>query len=230
MISRKFLSEIPEYSNEEKYEVYSDGTVVSYKGKEPRVLKGTITRDGYKTVKLTYPSSARVHRLIAMAFTDNPDNLPEVNHIDGNKLNNSVENLEWVTREHNMEHAKEIGLISDNLWKISGDNNYQYDKPHKLNTCVAKYDLEGNYIDSYYSFASAGRSIGKNPNNVGSAILRNIRGIYSQSYGYRWKLIKSEHVQRLPKHNIDELDSILNGVGYTTSDGSGNKRHYEDIV
>lgn len=69
---------------------------------------------GYCKVRLHYNNSKhwkKVHRLVAEAFIPNPDNKPQVNHIDGNKLNNNVENLEWVDNSQNMKHAYAMGAI-----------------------------------------------------------------------------------------------------------------------
>lgn len=53
-----------------------------------------------------------IHRLVAEAFIPNPDNLPQINHIDGNKDNNCVSNLEWCDQSHNFQHAYNLGLVS----------------------------------------------------------------------------------------------------------------------
>ena len=61
-----------------------------------------------------------IHRLVAMCFIPNPLCKPEVNHIDGNKFNNSVENLEWATRKENMIHAKTHELLGDHTGEKNG--------------------------------------------------------------------------------------------------------------
>lgn len=92
-----------------KYSITPNGDIVGPKGN----LKPSITHDGYAYVTL-YNASGRkkykVHRLVADAFVPNPNNLPVVNHKDGNKLNNHPSNLEHTTVQGNTQHSFDNGL------------------------------------------------------------------------------------------------------------------------
>lgn len=96
------------------YEVSDKGRV---KGKYfDKVLAQSHHKTNCYRVRLCVNSdkySRSVHRMVAEAFIDNPENKPEVNHIDGNRLNNLLENLEWVTQKENMDHAVKTGLINN---------------------------------------------------------------------------------------------------------------------
>ena len=91
----------------EKYEASTDGHIRNIKTK--RVLHEFIGKDGY--LRTQFDGKTRlVHRVIAQTFLDNPHELPEVNHINGCKSDNSVSNLEYCTRNYNLRHAYEQGL------------------------------------------------------------------------------------------------------------------------
>ena len=100
---------IPGYEN---YDVSDEGEVRN--GKTGRILKSSYSNGGYKKVNLrsnNVVANAKIHRLVAENFIPNPDGLPQVNHIDGDKNNNRIENLEWCTRGENMRHAAEHHLL-----------------------------------------------------------------------------------------------------------------------
>lgn len=85
--------------------------------------------------------SRSVHRLVAEAFLDNPENKPEVNHKDGNRLNNNITNLEWVTKDENMKHAVDTGLI-DNPFGEGSRNFHGTTRAWKDGVCY--YTMNGN--------------------------------------------------------------------------------------
>lgn len=107
-----------------KYDVLEDGTVINVKtGKKLKPFKGP---NGYYIVWLCENRTKickSVHRLVAEKFISNPENKSQVNHVDGNKLNNHVSNLEWSTRSENVRHALQIGLNRKRKGYICWDNN-----------------------------------------------------------------------------------------------------------
>lgn len=94
-----------------------------------RILKTPLSAQGYPRVGLTVGEEhlqRSVHRLVAIAFVDGREPGLVVNHIDGNKLNFLPENLEWITREENMEHAKRTGLKRKlRKWLVKDDGSLE---------------------------------------------------------------------------------------------------------
>jgi hypothetical protein len=93
--------------------IYKDGRIARF---SQTVLKHGYNKKGYAKVYLSVGSkkySKSVHRLIAETFIDNPEKKQTVNHIDCNKLNNRVDNLEWMTNKENMRHAFDNGRFKE---------------------------------------------------------------------------------------------------------------------
>lgn len=95
------------------YMISDHGRILSFKGKSKLIISSTITSKGYEYVAIRQKGiyvGYSVHRLVATAFIPNPKRLPQVNHLDGNKLNNHVANLEWCDAYDNVMHAIRTGL------------------------------------------------------------------------------------------------------------------------
>lgn len=139
--------------------------------------------NGYQFVQLYKDNRMKniyVHKLVAQAFIPNIDNKPEVNHIDGNKLNNSVKNLEWVTSNENNKHKWSTGLqrFSEKQSKITKENNQKYkSRP------IKQLDLQGNYIRTWGNAHEASRQLGIDRSCI-SQCCNNGRN--KTAGGYKW--------------------------------------------
>lgn len=133
---------------------------------ESKILKPYLNNNGYYYVSLTKNGKTKIlyiHRLIATAFIPNPNNYPCINHIDGNKLNNNISNLEWCSYKHNNEEAYRIGL--------------------KRTIPTNQYDLNGTFIKTWKSREEIKRELGLNP----ADIWRVCKGIRKTCGGYIWR-------------------------------------------
>lgn len=99
----------------ENYSVSDDGIVQN--NRTGKILRQQEDKNGYMRVILTKDGKQKrfgVHRLVALTYLENENNLPQINHIDGDKKNNSVNNLEWVTGQQNQQHRRKVlksGLV-----------------------------------------------------------------------------------------------------------------------
>ena len=104
------LVEYDNYAKQDEYIVSKNGKEVYLNGKKLILMKQYTAGKGYKYVS-RHKKLIPIHRLNAKAFIPNPMNKREVNHMDGDKTNNNVDNLEWTTRAENAQHAHDTGLI-----------------------------------------------------------------------------------------------------------------------
>jgi hypothetical protein len=140
-----------------------------------------INDNGYIRVFI-YNRTYALHRLIALAFIENPQNKEQVNHIDGNKINNRVDNLEWVTNSENQLHKYQIGL----------GNNFT----RKIN----QYDLEWNFIKEFESIALASKELNIGKTNIWG-VLNKIR---KTAGGFIWKYSEDENIDYLEQITINK--------------------------
>lgn len=153
------------------YSISDDGQIRNDQRNTLLVLR---EEQGYKTVILHINKKQRkfrVHRLVALTFIDNPENKPYVNHKDGNRSNNSVANLEWVTPQENTRHAVETGLLTSA-------------KKRK----VKQYDADGNFIAEYDSITEAAKAT----NSDGAKITVCCQGKRLTTNNYQWRYSEEE--------------------------------------
>lgn len=135
-----------------------------------KILAISKQTQGYSQVNLCKDGTQKTHRLnrlVAITFIPNPENKPEVNHIDGNKDNNCVSNLEWVTSKENTRHKLTHGLNKTR------------------SRAVLKVDDNGNVVAEFDSIKSAAESVNGSKGNICMAC----KGLKSRekAYGYYWR-------------------------------------------
>ena len=163
---------------EGRYQVSSMGRVKSLERKDrfgrivkERILKPGVDHNGYQFVNLHAggkPKNVPVHRLVCQAFRENPENKPEVNHIDEDKTNNNAVNLEWCTRKENINH----GSRSERMAKTKS-------KP------VGQYTRDGELVKIWPSAIEVQRQAGFSQGNISQAA----NGKLKTAYGFRWKYV-----------------------------------------
>ena len=151
----------------ENYEVSNLGKVRNIKS--GIMLKPWITKDGYLRHCL-YKHNKRknllLHRIIATAFIDNPGKKPQVNHIDENKLNNDLSNLEWCTERENLIHGTRTKRVAE-----------------KLSKKVIQLDLNDNVLNEFESMKQAEQKTGVLVKNISSCC----NGKRKSAGGYKWR-------------------------------------------
>lgn len=194
---------------EGKYKVSNLGNVMSYnfyRNKKPRLLKLLNHNCGYYTVNLSRKSFL-VHRLVAEAFIPNPNNYPQIDHINTIRNDNRVENLRWCTKTDNMNNSlTKVHLHNAVMKRIDGLRNKVVSeetkrkiseskrKSEKTKTChyktVYQYDKDGNFIDSFVSGLHAAHEVGVRQ----CSIYGSCSGRCGLIKGYFWRYYKVDNL------------------------------------
>ena len=160
----------------EDYLVSDEGYVL---GKDGRKLRPSLNHNGYEVINVSIDGKTKgiaVHRAIMMSFCPEGklDDTYQVNHIDGNKRNNHIDNLEWVTPRQNMRHS--IDVLGNNRGALNG----------KSRSVVGVNIKDGSYVQ-FDSLIDAGAHFNtKNPRRGEQSIYRALRGFRKTAYGYVW--------------------------------------------
>lgn len=169
----------------EDYIIFEDGMIFSYKTN--KFLKFNANKAGYLSVELFNNNGSKrllVHRLVAEAFIPNPNNYPQVNHIDECVNNNSVTNLEWCTAKYNMNYGN--GALTRHS-KIDYSKPYYRDNAikngKKVSLAVIQMDRNGDTIQIFKSIRDASNKSRTNSSHISECA----KGKRKSAGGYVWK-------------------------------------------
>ena len=154
----------------------------SYRNVKEKLKKTFIGKQGYERVELSKNGKIKkynVHRIVANVFISNPLNKETVNHINGIKTDNRVENLEWATRSENELHAYKIGLAKNS--EKQRNVARLYCKENKIKSII-QLDLDGNFIKEWKSAKEVEEKINISRKNISQCIT----GKNKTAGGYKW--------------------------------------------
>jgi hypothetical protein len=164
-----------EIKGNNQYLINKEGSI--YSKITNRYLKPYRTKEGYVVIPLK-GKLHRLHRLLALQYIDNPENKPLINHKNGIKYDNRLENLEWVTAKENTRHAWDNNLCKTiRHWKGKTGEN------HNTSKAIIQMDMEGNFIAKHIGI----RNIATKMNIKYQSIVRCASGKRPSAYGYKWK-------------------------------------------
>ena len=178
LLPKQVWKDIPGF--EGLYQVSNTGKVRSMNYRNTgkvKVMKLVLSSNGYLIVPLWKDRKDKqylVHRLVAMTFIPNPNNLSQVNHIDENKFNNTVWNLEWCDSDYNANY---------------GTRNERCSEAHRKP--IIMLDMNNNPIACFKCVGDANEYIGKDRGYI-SSVYHCTEGRNSTAYGYKWAYIKTE--------------------------------------
>ena len=174
------------------YQISSYGRARSFKFNKIKILKPIKNNQGYLSYILSINGNRkqyRAHRLVAKAFIPNTENKEEVNHIDGDKQNNNVLNLEWVTRSENQQHAWDNDLKP----RLTGNKNGFYGKHHNETTRDKLSKMHNKAVINidtgiiYESITIASKETGVSLSGISACC----KGKLKKSGGYKWEYKKN---------------------------------------